>query len=410
MARRKSRLPRRSSKEWAARIALALVAAMLGYIATTHSLAQVLRTKAPEQAYRLAPYDGRIAAYLSAHMSGPDATAEERAEAGRLARSALRQEPTAVAAVATLGLNAQVRNDTAAARRYFAYSDKLSRRDLRSRLWLIEDAVTSEDIPRALRHYDIALRTSRTAPALLYPVLASAITDDTIRAELTKTLASRPAWSEEFVAFAAANADPLAVARLFQRLGNARLTVPDYAQAAVISRLISQKDYAAAWSYYASVRAGVDRRRSRDSSFAANLPSPSAFDWVPLGGGAGISTVILGGTQDGVFDFSAPASVSGPLLEQLQFLPPGDYMIQGRTTGIDQAEGARPYWTMRCIEGRELGRVILPNSNENAGVFRGRYMVPPGCSAQYLRLVARPSNAVGGLSGQITEAYLQPVD
>lgn len=390
------------------RIALALLALVLGYFAATHSLAQVLRTKAPEQAYRLAPYDGRITAYLSAKMSGPGATAEDRAESDRLARLSLRQDPTAVAAVATLGINAQLRGDTEAARRYFEYSDKLSRRDLRTRLWFIEDAVAREDIPEALRHYDIALRTSRGAPDLLYPVLGSAISDATIRTELAKTLAAKPDWSESFIGYAANNGDTVSAARLFQDLRRANVVIPDPARASVIGRLVAEENYAAAWSYYASVRPNADRRRSRDASFAANLTAPSPFDWAPLGGDAGISTVIQSGSQDGIFDFSAPATVGGPLLQQLQLLPTGDYVIEGRTIDLDQAETARPYWVLICTNGRELGRVEVPNSSENGGVFRGRFTVNAGCPAQYLRLVARPSNAIGGLSGQIDEVQLRP--
>lgn len=408
MARRKSRLPRRSPKEWAVRIALALLALVLGYFAVTHSLGQVLRTKAPEQAYWLAPYDGRITAYLSAKMSGPGVSAEDRAESDRLARLALRQDPTAVAAVSTLGINAQLRGDTEAARRYFEYSDKLSRRDLRTRLWLIEDAVAREDIPEALRHYDIALRTSRGAPDLLYPVLGSAISDATIRNELVKTLAAKPLWTESFIGYAAGNSDTVSVARLFQDLRRLNVVIPDPARASVIGRLVTEENYAAAWSYYSSVWPNFDRRRSRDPSFAANLTAPSPFDWATLGRDAGISTVIQSSKEDGVFEFSAPATVGGPLLQQLQVLPTGDYLIEGRTIDLDQADTARPYWALICTNGRELGRVEVPNSSENGGVFRGRFTVNAGCPAQYLRLVARPSNAIGGLSGQIDDVQLRP--
>ena len=390
------------------RIALALLALVLGYFAVTHSLAQVLRTKAPEQAYRLAPYDGRITAYLSAKMSGPGATDKERVESDRLARLALRQDPTAVAAIATLGINAQLRGDTEAARRYFEYSDKLSRRDLRTRLWFIEDAVAREDISEALRHYDLALRTSRVAPDLLYPVLGSAISDATIRTETVKTLAANPAWTDSFIYYAAANSDTISVARLFRSLRRAGVVVPDSAQASVVSRWVAEENYPAAWSYYASVRPDADRRRSRDATFAANVSAPAPFDWTPLGGDAGISTVIQSSKEDGVFEFSAPATVGGPLLQQLQVLPTGDYLIEGRTIDLDQADTARPYWALICTNGRELGRVEVPNSSENGGVFRGRFTVNAGCPAQYLRLVARPSNAIGGLSGQIDEVQLRP--
>lgn len=409
MAHRAARL-HRSPAEWAARALLAVVAAVLGYGAVTHSLANAFRVSAIERAHRLAPGDGRITAYLAKSLSGPQSNSAQRVEADRTARLALRQDPTAVAAVAVLGLNAQVRGDTVSARRLFAYSDKLSRRDLRTRLWAIEDAVARDDIPGALRNYDIALRTSRSAPPLLYPVLASAIDDADIAAAVVETLAARPPWAESFVEIVARNgANPRATAQLFRDFHTANIPVSDGARAAVIERLIADKLFDEAWSHYSFLHLKADRRRARDPKFTANLTQPSPFDWKPMGGVAGVATVIRDSAKNGVFDFSAPPSVGGLLLQQMQMLPAGDYLIEGRSIGIEQPESSRPYWTLACLEGRELGRVVIPNSTYSNGKFRGRFTVPQGCQVQYLRLVGQPSNLASGLSGQIDQLALRPV-
>lgn len=410
MGNRDRQNPRRSQREWARRSAIALTGAAITVCATTYSIAQAIRTKAPEAAYRLAPYDGRTIAAMSSGSAAPDATLEARAEGDRLATLALRRDPTAVAAVATLGLNAQLRGETNVARRYFAYSNRLSRRDLGTRLWLIEDAVEREDIPGALRNYDIALRTSRSAPALLYPVLASAVSDTVIRDEIVTTLRTRPAWTDGFLAFVAGEGDSLATAGLFERLAQVQVPIPAPARARVVNRLVEEQNYGAAWAYYASARPDADRRRSRDSSFAANVNDPTPFDWVLMGGTAGVATAIQRGDQDGIFDFAAPASVGGPLIQQFQLLPPGQYLLEGRTIELDQIKSARPYWSLMCIDNTELGRVELPNSSENGGRFRGVLTVSSGCPAQYLRLVARPSNAIGGLRGQIDDVQLRPLN
>ena len=42
----------------------------------------------------------------------------------------------------------------------FHFASSLSRRDVPTQLWLIEDAVRKNDIPGALSHYDAALRSS----------------------------------------------------------------------------------------------------------------------------------------------------------------------------------------------------------------------------------------------------------
>jgi hypothetical protein len=302
----------------------------------------------------------------------------------------------------------QLRGNLLGARRTFAYGQRLSRRDLRAQLWAIEDAVSRNDIPGALRQYDAALRTSRTAPDMLFPVLASAITDAPIRATLARTLRDRPSWGDSFVFFAAARGpDPRATAEFYRRLRQAGVAVTPGAQAVLLQRLVANGEWSEAWEYYTATHPGADRRVSRDPNFSAPGP-PSPFDWT-LGDDAGITTSIQSGDKGGIFDFAAPPGIGGVLLKQTQMLPPGEYRIVGRSAGVEQPESSRPYWVLNCLNGRELGRVPLPNSTQANGLFSGRFRVPAGCSAQILWLVARPSAATGGVSGQIQQVRLHPI-
>jgi hypothetical protein len=397
-------LARRSPTEWAVRLGLAAVAVVLGFYGVTFSIAQVVVKQDPALAYRLAPYDGRITAAYATSLAGPDATPQDRARADVLAKRALRQDPTAVAAAATLGVNADIRGDKASARSYFAYAQKLSRRDLRTQLWMIEDAVQRNDIPSALHQYDITLRVFPNMGDLLFPVLASAISDATIRNELVKTLANRPSWEKGFIAFIAGNSPhPSSTAALFTSLRKAGVGVPELANAGATNALMAAGQFDAAWSYYAAIRPGADRRRSRDPRFVANLETPSQLDWTPINDG-GLTTSI----QGGIFDFAAPASFGGPMIQQLQLLPPGVYRLSGHSIGIEQAAGALPYWVLRCQNGRELGRVEVPNSSVAKGNFTGTFSVPADCQVQTLVLTARPSDAVSGLSGQFDRVELVP--
>jgi hypothetical protein len=290
----------------------------------------------------------------------------------------------------------------------FAYSQILSRRDLTTQIWAIEDAVGRGDIAGALRHYDVALRTNRTAPDLLYPVLADAIGDAAIRAELVRTLAAKPAWGASFVDYVAVGgSDPQATASLFRSLGRTGVPVSARGRTALIGKLMARGEYEDAWAFYASVHPGADRRRSRDPRFTGDAQNPSPFDWFTVND-AGISTTIQRGEQGGIVDFSAPSSIGGPLLRQMQLLPAGRYVLSGRSAGINQPEASRPYWMLACLDGRELGRIILPNSGEGQARFAGQFIVPAACPAQYLSLVARPSDEVSGVSGQIEEAILRP--
>lgn len=409
MPLRRSRT-RRSAAAWAIRGTLAIGAAGLGYVSVAQTLGYGLRTSAPARAHALAPTDGRVTAALASSLSGVDASAADRRRADDLARLALRQDPTAVTAISTLGLNAQSRADTTHARRMFAYAQTLSRRDLQTQIWAIEDAVGRGDITAALKHYDIALRTSRNAADLLFPILGTAMVDPTIRRALTLTLAARPAWGAAFVEYVAGNGpEPRTTAQLYADLSRKGIQIPDGARTAVINGLIANGFINEAWAYHASYTPGADRRRARDPRFTAVSTAPSPFDWVVLED-AGLSASIQHGDTGGVFDFSATSGVGGPLLRQMQLLPAGDYILDGHSSQIEQPASSTPYWILTCRDGRELGRVVVPNSLTNGGNFMGRIRVPADCPIQTLTLMARPSDAVAGVSGQIDRVRLFPAD
>lgn len=406
MTRRRSSF-RTSSRRSGWRVGAASIVAALGYLATVQTLAYSLRMRSPEQAYRLSPGDGRITAQLSEVVAGPSANRAGRERADRLARLALGQDAMAVPAVATLGIDAAIRGDDAVARRSFAYSKKLSRRDLRTRIWAIEDAVARGDIAGALINYDIALRTSRIAPELLFPVLATAIADARIRDALVRTMARRPAWNNAFVNYVDEKLpDPVVRTALFTGLRQAGTPLSDSVRSHAVDGLMAGGFVEEAWRYYSAIRPGADRRTSRDPRFTANIDVPSSFDWSPVND-SGISASIQRGQSEGIFDFSVATGVGGVLLRQQQVLPPGRYLLEGRSLSLEPADGPRPYWVLTCPDGRELGRVKLPRGAEG-GRFAGRFVVAMDCPRQMLTLVVRASDAVAGVSGRIDEVRLRP--
>lgn len=410
-ARRTSVSNRRSSREWTVRLAVAGIALAAGYVSGAQSLAYAIRAQAPERANRLAPWDGRITAAIAAKdttVAEPSPAQLERAE--QFAKKALSGEPLAVPAVASLAIANQFRGNTEAARRLFAYSDRLSRRDLRTRLWAIEDAVSREDIPGALRNYDMALRTSRRAPEILFPILSAAVSDPEIARGLLSLLETNPPWGESFVAqLAGSDVEPLAIAQFYDMASAQGLAVRPSAEAALVNKLVASGAYERAWAYYRNTRRDVDARRSRNPDFAETIESPSLFDWNAVAAVPGVNASLQSGQAGGVLDFSAPATVGALVAQQYQLLPPGRYRLEGRSVGVDQSPNASPYWSLECIDGREMGRIDLPNSSEANGRFAGEFRVDTGCPAQILKLNLRPSNKIGGVSGQIDRAALQPI-
>lgn len=393
---------------WGARAALALLTASLGYVSVTRTLAGVLEDRDPARAHALAPNDARVAAALAEKKFTENPDSNPGSATAQLARRAILQDPTVVQAVSTLGLQAQMRGDTAQARKIFDYSQMLSRRHLTTQLWEIENAVSRGDVAQTLRHYDIALRTSSRAPDVLFPVLGSAISEQEVRHDLIALLRQRPLWAGDFVGFVAAGGtDPKAVAQLFQGLRGSGVPITAEAVSFLVNRLIDVGEIDDAWRYYASARGVSDRRMSRDASFISNLSTPSVFDWVP-NNDAGIVASFQRGSSGGLFDFATSSGVGGVVLQQLQFLPPGRYRLEGRSAGIEQPVGSLPYWTLSCRGGGEIGRVVVPNSTQAGGRFAGSFTVPAQCRVQALGLVVRSSDAVGGVTGQFLQVRLRP--
>lgn len=393
---------RRSVSEWISRGSLAIIFAALGYVGVAESLAYGIRSRDPKLAHAVAPWDGRISAALAQSFSGPSATAAMRTQANQLARLALAQDPTAVTAASTLALNIQMRGADRDAQRLMAYAQYVSRRDVASQIWLIENAVAGGDIRGALRHYDIALRTSPSTSSLLFPILTAAIADPAIRSALVTTVGNRPPWATLFLEYAAAStADLRPTALLLRDLKQKGYPVSELTQALLTDTLASRGLFDDAWASYALYRRGADRDSSRDGAFTAELANPTIFDWRPSSTAGG--RVAL---QRGMLDFSAPATVGGALIEQAQMLTPGRYRLVGHSIGVDQPPRSAPYWQLRCQNGWALGRVEMPNSAVANGNFQGTFIVPADCPVQTLALIAAPSDVVSGLTGQLDHVRL----
>jgi hypothetical protein len=400
---------KRSAAEWAARGLLAALAAALALASLADSLAAVAVIADPAEAHRLAPWSGRITAALAAQRFALEPTPSTSSDAARLAVLALRQDPTAVDALSVLMLQSQLRNETYRARAIFRVSQALSRRELKPQLWAIEDAVNRGDISDALDHYDLALRTSDVASDLLFPVLAHAVAEPKIRSMLIDKLATRPNWARSFINYLAVNVvDPITTVRFFEQADRASLPILDAERTAVVNAVAARGLYDQAWSYYTLFRrGGVRRDSSRDAHFLISADDPALFDWATLND-AGATASIQRSVGGGLVDFSAPSGAGGAVLKQTELFPPGTYVLEGRSANINLPADSRPYWRLSCQDGREVGRVEVPNSTEANGKFIGVLTVPSQCSVQTLTFVVRSSSELAGVAGQILSVSLHP--
>lgn len=390
--------------------ALWLVALILLLVVSSrYSLGIALRTGAPATAVRLAPNDARVlAAMASATLRSPMPTAEARARAARQATAALMLEPGNVSAVTTLGLVAALDGQRNKAKALFDYSVRRSRRELQAQLWLIEDAVGRQDIPAALSHYDVALRTSKSAPDILFPVLTQATSDAQIRSALIGVLRKDPIWREAFEGYLANHTRdyPAAIA-LFAAMARSGVPPIESGENVLLSNMVTAGLTDDAWRYYRLRRPRIDPVQPRNATFSPNGADGSPFAWGLINDN-GISSSLGGDASGGALSFEVSPSIGGTIIQQMQHLPPGRYRLSGHSRIMQHDAADHLRWEIVCGDGRPLGRASLRSLEREPVVFATSFIVPPvNCGFQLLRLSALPTDNIEGISGEMLNIHIQ---
>ena len=397
------------AKNWKFRACLAVVCLVIGGSSVAGSLARVVDRAAPSQAFAIDGANGVIAASYAEQEFRQSPSADVGSKPDILARQALIADPTVAEAVNVLALQAQLRSEPDVAQGLFEYSLLLSRRELSARVWAIEEAVERGDIATALSHYDFALRTSSRAEDVLLPNLIAALSQPAIRAELLKTFANEPPWGTKFLSEASVKAqDPEAVLAFFEAGQSGEvLPLSDAPKAYLVNNLFSAGKIDAAWDYYSQYQSGAVATRSRDEAFQYEADARSVFDWQPSVED-GFSVNFLNNEEAGGLDFAVQTGKTGLVVQQRQVLPQGTYRLAGVAANVDAPDRARPYWLLQCTEGQELARIEIPAANNENARFSGAFTVPQGCAAQTLSLIARASDRVSGVSGQMLSISIAP--
>jgi hypothetical protein len=380
-------------------------AILLAALIVQTGIAGVARYNAPDQTLRWAPGDARALASLSERILTADATPSQRADAARLARDAIRRDPTLGTPFRILGFVADANGDRAGAKALIEHAALLSRRDLPTQLWLIDAAVARADMTGALTHFDIALRTSTLAPAVLYPVLGNALTEPDVVDALAVTLVARPLWRDRFLADAIDKSPALdGLVRLGEQL-SARKSPLDPAQ---IQQLLNRLTAARAFALVARMRSAIVAPSLRD----ALLLDPgfdSETGVFPLGwtlfeenGLFARRAPVQSGTSDLRLDFQAETGRGGELARQLVFLKPGAYRLYWAGGHDAPDASSAPLWSVVCPSSPPralLNATMEPVNGSRRG--QGDFTVPADCVGQWIQLSARAANSPQGVKGWI---------
>lgn len=372
----------------------ATVGAGLTYFVLAVSIAGVFGDRRPEIALQWRPTDARANAALSALMLSGTRKASQKQIEDR-ARRAVRRDPTTVDAVRVLA-SLDVQSNRDRARQLMGYALALSRRDLPTHIWYIEDYVARGSVAGALYHYDAALRTSRRASSVLIPVLASASSQPKVVSELGPILEREPAWRDAFLEALVRDGEgfdtwfPLATEYLDPR---------DPREADLIQILLNR--LIAAGNYALAARLDGDKTEAEGRAAAIvrnggfdQQPQFTPFDWI-LANEQGFSAEIAMHDEDAnpALTMDVGSGRQGVLASQLLRLAAGHYRVSAKN-GDTESDG-QVYLTVRCIEtNRPLLRSNAPRADEAPKTFQAEFSVPANaCPAQWLDVGALSGNS-----------------
>jgi len=402
LARRGRRIPPISPGRAVALLAVVAFTVASAWLTIAVSAANAFRAVRPDLASSFAPFDARARAGLAeqAAIRATRSTAAQE-ETLRLAREALQRDPTLVSSWRTIGLVMELQGRRPEAARLLHFSEHLSRRDLPTQLWMIEERVTRNDISGALRHYDNALRTSSRAADILLPILVQATANQDIISPLAALLRTNPPWRRAFFMKLSEGAPSAPnIARMIEETAQHRAAPEADILTNLIHRMASERDFQAAWRLYRLIRRPDPRQAVRNGQFTDANPIPP-FDWL-LENRDELSaeqTVVDGVGSGSILAIRAAPGNSGIAAQQLVILPPGAYQFAAIGGHLPHEAPARLYWRVSCAteNGQTLAEVSQPPTEARSAPLRGEFRVPAAnCQAQWLQ--------IGLLPGTDTEA------
>lgn len=339
-------------------------------------------------AFRTWPTAGAAAGSAALIVSKPVNRAQAEAARG-LAERALDRSPLNAIATRALAMSYIALGKEAAGERTFHAAERLSRRDIPTQLWLIEDSVARGDIAATLRHYSIAMQTSDEIRPVLLPVLVQAAARDVaIARPLGMILANRPEWWSDFLGRfteQATETDPFT-----QLIARVRLDPKSDIERprllAAIDRLLVLGAPRAARSLYAAAIA-PERRDGPviNGDFEADSLLPP-FDWLLSDERDHGATRVAQLDGGGRFSLALGGNRGQEAARQLLVLRPGRYRLEAVTGGVSAAWTSPPTLSLDCF-GSEA--IVLASKAFSASPGRRpmamQFDVPArGCEGQRL--------------------------
>lgn len=334
------------------------------------------------------------------------------AEIKRLAVRALEAQALNPRALRLLGYLESNAGNVTQSRKLIGLASTLSRREGATQLWLINRAALDKDLPSALGHIDILLRTDPDSASVLYPILLRGLADPDFRKLLQSYMrrADDP-WVADFVTYAIANAQDLTpIVNLVEEGDDMHRPGLTLAQSRLLmGRLDRAGHYAALERIYLLIP-GAKLSRLRDPQFDASDVSEyyGVAGWQAFNGSdAGASFISKRkGASPSVVLYANPATTR-TVAAKLMYLEPGTYSISTTLGTVNRGDGGSVGWQLRCPT-REAGSTPWSGTLNDARSTL-TMTIPKDCPIQFLDLVASGGQGQTGLDGTVVNLKLTPV-
>ncbi len=211
---------------------------------------------------------------------------------------------------------------------------------------------------------------------------------------------------------AANGPDIASVAALFARMKSLSSPPTDAQVGLLVTRMAMTGRYAetrALWLQFAPPAAAASGATLYDGGFRGLAGAPP-FNWRIVQPAGGVAEMERRPGLNTALAASYPSSTTGVLAEQLMTLPPGQYRLTGRWRVEQAASGAAVAWVLTCAGSNAPIAEWRHGADVQLGwtPFDLPFVTPPGCPAQWLRLVARPGDSFGDVGAAFGALAVAP--
>lgn len=287
-------------------------------------------------------------------------SAEVWKDVKQLSMASLDDEPLSANSIRNLALFEAASGNVDQARKLFGISIAISRRDLPTHYWFIQEYGKLNDLEKLMAQVEIAMRTKQASWAQLVPALLSGLENQELVAPTARLLSTNPPWEYRFwsdIQKYPQSAENLA--KLLISLEKSGHDVEKWLPDAVVRLLAKQQNFAAAFDVYRTFNDGQQQPTSEpiiSNAYFARVPNSSIFDWSVVQS-QNVEAVIS--PQDKALSVSIFAPFASDIASQVIRLPPGRYRFRVNLKQFSSEYSGALRVKLYCAEETSLGSAEL---------------------------------------------------